>query len=134
MKLNCKLSVAFVFVVVLLSVSGCYRPAVRHLSSDASLIVLGKTTKKEVLGYLGTPDKRVISPDGGEVWHYYQVKKSMLRKTPYIGGKLGSEEYDVLHVVFANDIVRDCVYRLLSEEGFQKSGIGGGSEVQSVSP
>jgi hypothetical protein len=58
------------------------------------------------------------------LWIYYQVNKSTLRKTPYVGDKLGSEEYDVLHITFNGDIVETCTYRSLTKEEFQNGGNG----------
>lgn len=109
----------FFFLLVL---SGCFRhESVRHLAGDACLISPEKSTKQEVLSYLGAPDERRMQPDGGEEWIYYQANKSLLRKTPYFGNNLGYEKYDVLNVSFRGNLVRTCSYRLLAEKEFRQS-------------
>ncbi len=103
--------------------SGCFYHGepVRHLSSDVCLIT-PNLTQKEVLATLGPPDQKQQG-EQGEVWIYDTVNKSFLRKTPYIGEKLGSENYDVVTVTFVGDTVATCLYRSYSEEEFKKSGI-----------
>lgn len=112
----------FAFILLLLS-SACFRhDPVRHLSSDASLLIPGQTTKQEVLTFMGEPDERRVLLNEHEIWIYYQVKKSLLRKAPYVGDRLGTEEYDVMSVSFADDKVKTCVFRLYSEEEFKQGG------------
>ena len=93
---------------------------VRHLSSDAILLIPGQTVKKDVLSYMGEPDERRMKENGEEVWVYSQVRKSLMRKTPYIGERLGHEEYDVVNVSFSGETVTSCVYRLFGEEEFKR--------------
>ncbi|HIJ89516.1 MAG: hypothetical protein OEV89_01480 [Desulfobulbaceae bacterium] len=102
--------------------SGCfYREPVRHLSSDICLIT-PNLTQKEVIATLGSPDLKQKG-EQGEVWIYREVKKSFLRKTPYIGEKLGSENYDVVTITFVGDTVSTCLYRAYNEEEIKKTGI-----------
>lgn len=113
------------FVVCLcllaLAATGCfYRDPVRHLSSDICLIT-PNLTQQEVLATLGAPDEKQKG-EQGEIWIYREVKKSFLRKTPYIGEKVGSENYDVVTITFAGDTVSTCLYRAYSEEELKKSG------------
>jgi hypothetical protein len=84
------------------------------------LIAPEKTTKEEVLSFLGQPAERQVMENGDEVWIYYQVNKSLLRNTPYVGERIGTENYDVVTVTFMGDRVATCVYRMLSEEEFNK--------------
>ncbi len=108
-----------VLVIFVLVLSGCslfYREPVRHLVSDAALIVPGQATKSDVLAYLGEPDERRAVENGEEVWIYTDTKKSTLRKTPYIGPKLGTENYDMVNVSFSGETVSSCVYRRFNEE------------------
>ena len=110
-------------ITLLLGATGCsyyYREPVRHLASDASLLVPGQTTKQEVLSYMGEPDERRQGAAGEEVWIYHQVRKSLLRKTPYLGKKIGQEEYDVMNVTFNGEVLASCVFRLLDEEEFKQ--------------
>ncbi len=92
---------------------------VRHLASDASLIIPRQTTSKEVLNYLGPPDYQLKRADGIE-WIYFQGNKSLLRKTPYIGYKFGREDYDLLEIFLKNSVVQSRVYRLFNERQFQQ--------------
>ncbi|MGV1100913.1 hypothetical protein ACUUL3_16065 [Thiovibrio sp. JS02] len=102
--------------------SGCfYHDPVRHLSSDICLIT-PNLTAQEVVAALGPPDQKQQS-DLGEVWIYQEVKKSTLRKTPFIGTRLGTENYDVVTITFAGDRVHTCVYRAFDEEELKESGI-----------
>lgn len=110
--------------IVLLTMSGCfYKDPVRHLSSDVCLVIPSLSSKKQVLSYLGSPDQRQTSSEGEEIWLYYEVKKSLLRKTPYLGEKMGHENYDLVTVTFAGDLVKTCIYRSLNEEEFKKTGM-----------
>lgn len=77
-----------------------------------------ETTRDEVITYLGQPAERQQMDDGNEVWKYYQVNKSLLRNTPYVGERIGTETYDVVTVTFMGDQVATCVYRMMSEEEF----------------
>lgn len=94
---------------------GCAEHEVRHLSSDASLVTPSKTTRQEVLALLGHPDEKTGSPEQGEVWRYYQVNKSFMRQTPYVGKKLGKENYDSLTITIENGIVKSSIFRNFDE-------------------
>lgn len=106
----------------LLFISACSSKPVRHLASDICLMTQG-TTRQEVITYMGPPDEQRVD-QYGEIWVYYQVNKSLLRKTPYIGDSLGTEDVDVVTVRFAGDQVTTCAYRSLTPEEFKESGIG----------
>ena len=93
------------FIMLLLLLSGCRPKPVQHLAADACLITPKLSSRQDVINYLGEPAESQKKADGRELWIYYQVNKSTLRKTPYVGDKLGSEEYDVLHITFNGDIV-----------------------------
>jgi len=96
---------------------------VRHLSSDVCLLSPGKMTQKDVVTYMGEPDKRQTDSDGRLVWIYYAVRKSTLRKAPLLGDKLGYEEYDVVTVTFDGETMQACVYRSYTEKEFAGLGI-----------
>jgi hypothetical protein len=120
-SMNNKIVSIIVACGLILVLAGCARnKSVRHLAADASLITPHKSSRQEVLTYLGEPEEKHSLSDGSEVWTYYQVNKTVLRKTPYIGDKLGSEEHDVLRVIFQQDTVQDCTYRNVAEEDFKK--------------
>ncbi|MDA8163828.1 MAG: hypothetical protein M0017_02170 [Desulfobacteraceae bacterium] len=113
--------------------AGCHHQPIPHLSSDACLLEPGHTTRQEVLAYLGTPDQRRMDPQNGETWIYYHANKSFLRRAPYVGQKLGEEQFDVVTVTFQGDLVRTCAYRSLNEKEFKKEGLAGGENPDSSS-
>ncbi len=111
-------------LVILSLCAGCgSKEYVRHLASEACLITPQQSTKQEVQAYLGPPDKKQTLANGDEEWTYYQQNKSLLRKTPYIGQKIGSEEYDVMIVAFKKAVVDSCQYRMFTEAEFKESHI-----------
>ena len=112
----------FLFLSVVLTVTACSNKQVRYLASDVCLVEPDKTTKQEVLSYLGQPDEQYVEPTGEEVWVYYDAKKNMLSNTPYIGDKVGDEKFEMVTVTFTGNIVRTSVYRSMSEEEFKQYG------------
>lgn len=108
---------------LMLSLSCTSKEYVRHLASDACLITPQQSTKENINAYLGPPDKKQALADGGEEWIYFQRNQSLLRKTPYVGGKLGSENYDVMVIFFRGEIVDACQYRMFTKEEFEKAHI-----------
>jgi len=102
---------------------GCGHHEVRHLASDAVLVVPDRTPRREVIALLGFPDTKESRADGEEVWYYFERNESRLRRTPYVGKWLGSEEYDVLVVTLRGDEVTSCVYRNLTPAEFQRLGL-----------
>jgi hypothetical protein len=120
MKKKWYILMAALSVALIMGTAGCAKKNVRHLASDVCLITPEVSTKEKVLTYLGPPDEQYEMTDGSETWFYYDVKKSMLNNTPYIGDQLGDKKYDTIKVTFAGDVVRTCVYRSLSEEEFQQ--------------
>jgi len=102
---------------------GCAKKNVRHLASDVCLVTPDKTTKEQVVTYLGLPDEQYEMADGSETWVYYDVKKSTLAGTPYFGDKIGDKKYEMAKVTFSGDIVRTCIYRALTEEEFKQGGL-----------
>jgi hypothetical protein len=106
----------------MIGVAGCAKKNVRHLASDVCLVAPEKTTKQEVFNYLGQPDEEYKTADGNTLWVYYEVKKSMLRETPYLGEKIGEETYEVVKVSFNGDVVQSIVYRSMDEKDFKEGG------------
>ena len=64
------------FCLAALLLSGCVHQPVRHLASDASLITPGRSTKTDVLTYLGDPDERQENGSELERWLYYEEQLS----------------------------------------------------------
>ena len=121
-KKVCIMTVA-VSVLFSMGMSGCAKKNVRHLASDVCLITPEKTTKEQVLTYLGQPDEQYEMAEGGETWIYYDVKKTALRNTPYIGDKIGEQKYEMVKVFFEGNTVKTSFYRLLTEEEFEEGGL-----------
>ncbi|MDH4320254.1 MAG: hypothetical protein OEV73_02020 [Desulfobulbaceae bacterium] len=120
-------------LVGLLLLPGCWHgEQVRHLSSDVCLLLPGQMTQKDVLAYLGEPNQRRADAEGRMVWLYYEVRKSTMRKTPFLGKRLGYEEYDVVTITFAGDTMQACVYRSLDEKEFAEAGIAEGNKKQDM--
>ncbi len=114
-------SIFVILPLIIFVLTGCFRhEPVRHLAAEAALITPHQTTKQEVLSYLGEPEERQSVSENREVWIYYQADKSLLRKTPLVGNKMGNLEYDVLNVSFTGDVADNCVYRRLDEETFRQ--------------
>ncbi|MEW6427216.1 MAG: hypothetical protein AB1568_04180 [Thermodesulfobacteriota bacterium] len=113
----------FLALLAAIVAAGCSSHEVRHLSSDACLVVPGRTSRQEVLGILGFPDQKTVEAEAGEAWLYYQSNKSFLRRTPYVGARLGDEDFDLLTVTFDGDMVKSCTYRNLSDEEFRQLGL-----------
>ena len=110
-------------VALFMGMSGCANKNVRHLASDVCLVTPEKTTKEQVLSYLGQPDEQYEMAEGGETWIYYDVKKTALSDTPYIGDKIGDKKYEMVRVKLEGDIVQDIIYRLLTEEEYLEGGL-----------
>ncbi len=106
---------------LMLGTAGCARKNVRHLASDVGMITPGTSTKQEVVNYLGQPDAEYKITGGDVLWVYSEARSSMLHGTPYIGGKIGGETYEVVKVTFIGDIVQTIGDRTLSEEEFKET-------------
>lgn len=111
---------AALLAVLFLGLAGCAKKSVRHLASDVCLITPEVSTKEQVLTYLGQPDEQYEMADGTETWFYYEVRKSLLNNTPYVGDKIGDKKYETVKVTFTGEVVQTSLYRSMSEEEFQE--------------
>jgi len=103
---------------ILVFFTGCATHTVRHLASDASLITIGKSTKNDVLTYLGQPDsERMVSADTKQ-WVYFEERKSFLQKAPVIGKAFSPAGYGMLLITFKGDLVVDCRYSSYNKDEF----------------
>ena len=101
-----------VFFLCLL-LSGCFSKPVRHLSSDVGLITPGKTTREEVLLYLGEPDSsQKTAPNVEEFIYTVRHKKGLLRKTPLLGNYLDYTGSETVVVTITDGVVSDCKFKL----------------------
>ncbi len=103
---------------ILVLVAGCATAPVRHLASDASLISIGKSTRNDVLTYLGEPDsERMVSPTIKQ-WVYFEEDKTLLQKTPFIGKVFKPDGYGMILITFKGDLVTDCRYSSFDNDDF----------------
>jgi hypothetical protein len=101
---------------------GCSNRPVRHLASDVSLITIGKSSRDEVLTYLGEPDsQRMVSADT-EQWAYFEEKKSLLQKTPLIGKVFNPNGYGMILITFKGNLVIGCRYSAYDKDEFDWAG------------
>ena len=108
-------------LVATLILAGCsLSTPVRHLSSDACLVLPESTTREEVISFLGEADRKITGGDDKEIWLYLKTNKSFSRKLPLVGDMLGSQNFETVSVTFDGDLVRACVYRQHDEEEFNK--------------
>ncbi len=102
--------------------AGCATKPVRHLASDASLITIGKSTRSDVLTYLGEPDsERMVSGDTKQ-WVYFEEKQSFLQKAPVVGKVFKPDGYGMILITFKGDLVVDCRYSAFDEDEFDWAG------------
>ncbi|MFP3982736.1 MAG: hypothetical protein ACLFV2_03490 [Desulfurivibrionaceae bacterium] len=114
-------SILFYLVIFLPALlTGCQGSPVPHLPVEVVGLEEGMSGQ-EVKAHLGDPDFRQ-EITGGERWIYRHVNKSLLRRTPLIGGFLGSAEVDVVTVEFQQGKVKNFQYQSLTPENFKKRG------------
>ncbi len=104
------------FLLALSTLGGCYTKPVRHLGSDIALLQVGKSTSEDVIVFLGEPDEQQEIDGAVQKWLYKDKNVSLLQKTPLIGNKLGSPEYNQVVVTFQNGIVSACDYSYSDED------------------
>ncbi|MDR3629686.1 MAG: hypothetical protein P4L42_05055 [Desulfocapsaceae bacterium] len=110
-----------IMLLVIFVLSGCTRYPVRHLASDASLIVIGKSSRNEVLTYLGEPDsERMVSADTAQ-WVYFEEDKSILQMAPLVGKTFSPSGYKMIVITFKGDLVTDCRYSSYDKDEFDWS-------------
>lgn len=106
----------FILLTALLLLGGCYSKPVRHLAADASLIQAGRSSRQDVLRYLGEPNgHRLVSP-GVEEYVYYQTQRSFLEKTPFVGSLMKPNGYEMLIITLSGDRVTKCEFRSFSKK------------------
>ena len=104
----------------LLPAGGCYNKPVRHLASDAVMIVPDKSTRQDVMLYLGEPDgHRMVSPEVEE-YVYYEDRRGGLKSTPIINLITDPDGYEMIIVTLSGDLVTSCEFRSFSEDDLDK--------------
>ena len=105
-------------LVMLLFLPACYNKSIRHLASDASLIEVGRSTRTDVLTYLGEPDLQRRLGDGREEWVFVEEKVSSLQRAPVVGTYFAGRGYDKVFIILENDIVQSCQFREFEDGEF----------------
>ena len=100
--------------------AGCasFSSPVRHLSSDACLVMPESTTRQEVISFLGEPDQKIATAGNSETWLYLKVNKSFSRSLPLLGERVGTENYETVTITFDADLVKACLYREFDQKEF----------------
>ncbi|WPD23942.1 MAG: hypothetical protein SD837_05115 [Candidatus Electrothrix scaldis] len=106
----------FWFFAALSILVGCSSKPVRHLASDAALVEPGKSTRQDVLRYLGKPDRRRSISPGVEEYVYYNEKKGFLAGLPLVGGMVDPESYEMILVTLDGDTVTDSDFLIHKED------------------
>ena len=97
-------------VELIFFIYGCAVKPGPNLASKASLIHPQKTTKTEVLQFLGPPVQIFTFPDGKEEWYYYYRVKNFWERVPIIKKYKGEDYTEVLKIVIKGEKVIDCIY------------------------
>ncbi len=96
--------------IMLFFLAGCYNAPVRHLASDVGLLKIGKSSRDDVLAYLGPPDKQNVLEDGTEKWLFKEYESSLIKNTPVVGKYFGPKNYGTVLVILKDDVVVDCIF------------------------
>ena len=106
----------FSILAVLVFLVGCSSKPVRHLASDAALVEVGKSTRQDVVRYLGQPDRRRSLSPGMEEYVYYNERKGFLGKLPFVGNLIDPASYEMILVILDGDMVTDCDFLVHKED------------------
>jgi hypothetical protein len=122
-------------IVVISAIAGCVHAEKQFNVAAADQIMIGRSTKQDVVNLLGQPKSQYHTPATGEMWTYTNLE---VDNTDYVMGvvtgglyylapntKMLSRKTEMLRVYFKDSIVSDCV---IIDQGFQ----GGGSLYGSV--
>ena len=101
---------------LLIVLSGCSYKPVRHLASDAALIKAGKSTREDVLRYLGEPDSRRTVGPGEEEYLYAENRKGALGSMPLFGKLVDPASQELVIVTLKGGLVSTCEFRLLRKD------------------
>lgn len=110
-----KIKYFFLLHLIFLGFSGCYNTPTRHLASDIALLQVDKSSREDVLVFLGDPDEQVDLGEGRQKWLYREYDTSLLQKTPLVGDKIGSSKLSQVVVTFQNGVVSACDYSYIDE-------------------
>ncbi|MCI5160162.1 MAG: hypothetical protein D3906_17420 [Candidatus Electrothrix sp. AUS1_2] len=108
---------------------GCSSKPVRHLAPDAALVEPGKSTRQDVLRYLGQPDRRRSVSPGVEEYVYYNEQKGFLAGLPLVGRITDPESYEMIVVTLDKETVTGCDFLLHKEDDKDWAADQGGEEL-----
>lgn len=103
-----RLAFPIIFLIVL---AGCADHSVRHLSSDISMIKVGRSKRIDVQTYLGEPDEKRVVSDKREEWVYLEEKRSALQNIYVVGGLFSGKGFSSIVLTFEGDVVVASEYR-----------------------
>lgn len=115
MRMASKINFFLILVLALSTLGGCYTKPVRHLASDIALLQVGKSTREDVVIFLGDPDEQQELGEGVQKWLYKDKNMSLLQKTPLLGSRFGSPEFNQVVVTLRNGVVSACDYTYSDE-------------------
>lgn len=119
----------FSILAALFLLAGCSSKPVRHLASDAALVEPGKSTRQDVVRYLGQPDRhRSLSP-GVEEYVYYNERRGFFGNLPFVGKLIDPDSYEMIQVTLDGDTVTDCDFLIHQEDDEHQSTDSGGDEL-----
>jgi hypothetical protein len=106
----------FSILATLLLLAGCSSKPVRHLASDAALVEPGKSTRQDVVRYLGQPDRRRSLSPGVEEYVYYNERKGFFGTLPFMDNLIDPAGYEMILVTLDGNMVTDCDF-LIHKDG-----------------
>ncbi|MCI5166403.1 MAG: hypothetical protein D3903_09960 [Candidatus Electrothrix sp. GM3_4] len=106
----------FLILATLFLLVGCSSKPVRHLASDAALVEPGKSTRQDVVRYLGQPDRRRSLSPGVEEYVYYNERKGFFGTLPFMDNLIDPTGYEMILVTLDGNMVTDCDF-LIHKEG-----------------
>ncbi len=107
--------IVILLVFLALPTACSYKP-VRHLASDAALIKAGKSTREDVLRYLGEPDSRRTVGPNEEEYLYAETQKGALGGMPLFGKLVDPASQEMVIITLKGGLVSSCEFRLLRKD------------------
>lgn len=113
-----RFALLLIALLIFMAMPGCYNHSVRHLTSDVGLIKVGETTRQEALSLLGDPDSTRMVSATTEEWAYHEEDKSLMQKTPLMGGAFSAKGYRTVVLTLDGDIVTDARFAAFDKDEF----------------
>lgn len=113
-----RFALLLIALLIFMAMPGCYNHSVRHLTSDVGLIKVGETTRQEALSLLGDPDSTRMVSATTEEWAYHEEDKSLMQKTPLMGGAFSAKGYRTVVLTLDGDIVTAASFAAFDKDEF----------------